>query len=112
MISSDKGKPMTIFERISDEPCDPDAFIEYMLKYYRAHSAYWAELSNDREPDKPTARECVLHQLGGFIITLENVQQKLARERLLAAGHTAEETVEILNTNAKSPPQAQPRGPL
>lgn len=79
MIAGDEGKPMTMLERISDEPCEPEPFVEYLLDYYRRHRAYWDGLPNDRDPDKPTARDCVLSQLESIISGLEDVLRKMHR---------------------------------
>lgn len=79
MIESDKGKPMSILELISDEPCEPEPYIDYLLDHYRAHRDYWGELPNDRDADKPTARECVLLKIDFFIMELGNIKRKMHR---------------------------------
>lgn len=79
MIAGDERKPMSVLERISGEPCDPEPFIDYMLDHYRGHRDYWASGPNDRDADKPTARECVLVQLSSFIYCLEDLKRKMHR---------------------------------
>lgn len=79
MIPGDEGQPMTIMERISDEPCEVEPYLEYILDYHRRHREYWKSLPNDREG--PTARECVAVHLGIFIVEIEAALMKLRRER-------------------------------
>jgi hypothetical protein len=81
MQPGDEGKPMSVMEFITDEPRDVEPYIEYLLKDLDGRIAYWTALPNDRDPDKPTARECVLHWFGSFKFNLEDILLKLRRER-------------------------------
>lgn len=79
MIPGDEGKPMSILERISDEPCDPEPYVEYLLANARGRLEYWQGVSNDRDPEKPTAKECVCCQLTYFVMDLESILRKMRR---------------------------------
>lgn len=83
MIPGDEGKPMSIMERISDEPCEPEPFIDYLLEDYRAHREYWAASPNDRDLERPTARECVLAKIDAFVWQLEDIKRKMHRPQHL-----------------------------
>ena len=41
MIPGDEGKPMSIMEFISDEPCEPEPFIDYLIDHYGVDREYW-----------------------------------------------------------------------
>lgn len=79
MIPGDEGKPMSLLEHISDEPCEVEPYIDYLTQHYKGHSAYWRALPNDRDPERPTARECVLQKMDFFLIELNNIKRKLHR---------------------------------
>lgn len=81
MIAGDEGKAMSILEYISDEPRDTLPFLDYLLEDVKGKMAHWAALPNDRDADKPTARESVLWHLQGFEMKLEDIKRKLLRER-------------------------------
>lgn len=82
MITGDEGKPMSFLEYISDEPCEPEQYINYLLDHYRGHREYWASVPDNRDPDKPTARACVLIKIDFFIIELEKLKRKMHRSVL------------------------------
>ena len=80
MIPGDEGKPMSIMELISDEPCEPEPFIDYLLDHYRGHREYWErEVPDDHDPTRPTTKRCVLAKLDGFIFHLEDIKRKMHR---------------------------------
>jgi hypothetical protein len=80
VIQGDEGRPMSLMEFISDEPREPEPFVEYLLTNARARFDYWQAMPNDRDPEKPTARECVLSQLQFQIFELEDVLMKMRRK--------------------------------
>jgi len=80
VIQGDEGRPMSLMEFISDEPREPEPFVEYLLTNARARYAYWLALPNFRDLDKPTARECVLAQIQFQIFELEDVLMKMRRK--------------------------------
>jgi hypothetical protein len=79
VINGDEGKPMSFMESITDEPCEIDPYLDYLLDHWRAHGEYWRSLPNDRDPDKSTARECVLEKIQSIILHLEEAKRKLHR---------------------------------
>jgi hypothetical protein len=79
VINGDEGKPMSFMESITDEPCEIDPYLDYLLDLWRGHEEYWRGAPNDRDPDKATARECVLAKIQTFIRDLEAAKRKLHR---------------------------------
>lgn len=79
MIETDNGKPMSILEYISDAPRDAEPYIEYLIKHYTAHRAYWETVT--LTSDGPNAKDCVLIKIDCFLIELDSIQRKLQREK-------------------------------
>ncbi len=92
MVKGDEGKPMSIGEFISDEPCDPEPYVEYLLENWRGTRDYWQAKPNDRDPDKPTTRECVLSKISQSIWELENLLRKMHRPQRQDLASPREET--------------------
>ena len=76
MIEEDIGKPITLFEYISDEPRDAKPYIEYLKDFYASHLEYWKNL-----PEELVPKSCVLIKIDFFLVQLDNILMKLARER-------------------------------
>lgn len=77
MIQGDEGKPMSIMERISDAPCEPEPFIDYLLDHWRGYlEATWGGHARDEEP-------CVIGSvtinIDHFIMQLEDLKRKMHR---------------------------------
>jgi hypothetical protein len=80
MQTGDEGRPMSILEFISDEPLDPEPYIDYLIDHYKAHREYWLLLpSGPRSDDKPTTRDCVITKIDFFLIELDNIKRKMHR---------------------------------
>jgi len=82
MILGDEGKPMTIFERISDEPCDPRPYLDYALKNIQGRIDYWKEKAPegkwwDINADQTVA--CVVANLKWALHFLEDLKWKQQR---------------------------------
>lgn len=81
MIPGDEGKPMSIMERISDEPCEPEAYIDYLLTNWKSHREHWASLSETLfDPIYSSTKACVLSKIDSFMIELENIKRKMHRK--------------------------------
>lgn len=77
MIPGDEHKPMSILEFISDEPCDVEPYIDYLLEFYQKHFIYWSQFPNP----SPVDIGCVLIKIEGFIIELEKIKRKMNRPK-------------------------------
>jgi hypothetical protein len=83
MIPGDEGKPMSILERISDEPRDVEPYIEYLICNLEAYrDASWSTPEPWHHADEPpTTQEYVRHQINSHMHSLRNILSKLRRER-------------------------------
>lgn len=72
MIPGDEGKPKSIMEFITDEPLEPEPYIDYVLRFYRAHREIWLGPG-----DVPAS--CVLAKCDMFIDQLEDIKRKMHR---------------------------------
>ena len=75
MIPGDEGKPMSILERISDEPCEPEPYIDYLMRWYEG----LAEQTWEKLPDSDEAKASVLLFLRGFVTNLDEIKRKMHR---------------------------------
>ncbi len=73
MIPGDEDKPMSLLERISDEPCDPLPYIDYSIRSYQGALTHW------RAMPKSDQTESVAHWLQDFISTLDDLKRKMTR---------------------------------
>lgn len=95
MIEDDKGKPMSIMERISDEPCEPEAYIDYMIRDFQSRLAYWATLVENRD------RGLAAFWMRSFVSDLEDLKRKMHRST----------RAQFLKENGPSSPSGSPDGP-
>ena len=75
MITGDEGKPMSLLERISDEPLDPLPYIDYCKRSYAGAISHWESMPPSDQ------RESVIHWLEDFIDTLDDIQRKMQRPK-------------------------------
>lgn len=82
MIAGDEGKPMSIMERISDEPCDPEPYVDYLIEHHRAHCEYWKSRATDGrwwDPDANNTVASVTFHIDSFVRDLEELKRKMHR---------------------------------
>jgi len=82
MIDSDKGKPMTFMEYITDEPRDLRPYLDYAIKNVKGRRDYWKEQAvgfwMDCDANPIVAR--VVANLDWALHFLEDAAMKLDRE--------------------------------
>lgn len=84
MIEGDEGKPMSILEYISDEPCEPEPFIDYLLNHWRGYlAATWRGHERD---DEPCQIGSVTINIDSFISQLEDLKRKMHRPKKTSSG--------------------------
>jgi hypothetical protein len=66
---------------ISDTPPGLAQYLEHALAELRERRAYVVrDWTDDRDPDKPTAKACVLSQIDVDLITLDDIKRRYDRE--------------------------------
>lgn len=99
MVEGDTGW-MTLMERITDAPCKPRAYLDYLRNHYRGLCEHWESLPDVPSTDGyPTAKECVVLHLSSFIGSLEDLAMKFDRE----AGHPLQKESASSLSSERSP---------
>lgn len=73
MLPGDEHRPMSLLERISDEPLDIKPYLAYEIQQFQQHHQWWLKVTN------PVGIEHVVHHIEWFVRVLENALDKLDR---------------------------------
>jgi hypothetical protein len=81
MRPGDEKRSMSVIERITDEPLDPEPYIDYCIDNWNATKKFWKELPDEgpRPDGRPSTKECVLAKIDDFLIELDDIKRKMHR---------------------------------
>jgi hypothetical protein len=91
VITGDEGKPMSMMELISDAPCEPEPYIDYLIAHYTGYrEATWPESKRGALVEA----DCVMIQIDHFLIQLDDIKRKMHRPLAASSARAGSERQE------------------
>jgi hypothetical protein len=97
VITGDEGKPMSMMELISDAPCEPEPYIDYLIAHYTGYrEATWPESKRGALVEA----DCVMIQIDHFLIQLDDIKRKMHRPLAASSARAGSERQDALDLSA------------